>query len=176
MQNLINRYLQTIPFVDEIRIQDFVPEGKLIKKIDDVEFFKSHAVAPYNTPKNLETYYNQMKRSACKDVVTSNKIYYINASIEYPLSVVATIQFKCNTEITYGMLLYLYTIAYNLIYQIEDIDVGTTTGNISGMLNRRTSAGRYGIWGHHIDDLVYNGKYTISIHDNAIICQFNCDS
>jgi cytidylate kinase len=44
---------------------------------------------------------------------------------------------------------------YKRIYREEDADVGEPTKHIPGMLNREESKGRYGIWGHDIDDLVF---------------------
>ena len=42
---------------------------------------------------------------------------------------------------------------YKKIYQEEDKSIGHKTGNVKGMFNRAESDGKYGIWGHYIDDL-----------------------
>ena len=42
---------------------------------------------------------------------------------------------------------------YAQIYAEEDSDVGKPTEHIPGMMNRNTSEGRHGIWGHDIGDL-----------------------
>jgi len=49
--------------------------------------------------------------------------------------------------------------SYKKIYATEDSDVGDETGNIQGMLNRETSEGRYGIWGHNLGDLILHTAY-----------------
>ena len=43
---------------------------------------------------------------------------------------------------------------YKKIYADEDKAVGRETENIPGMLNRQTSEGPYGIWGHCLGDLI----------------------
>lgn len=95
--------------------------------------------------------------------------------ITYPLSKPAIIKFDCLVPITYGVLLYIYTYAYQLVYKLEEENVGNP-GLIPGMLNRAKSKGMFGIYGHNIDDLVYNGNSIIEIHDDYIICDFHCDS
>lgn len=55
---------------------------------------------------------------------------------------------------------------YKAIYQEEDEGVGHPTENIPGMLNRRTSDGPYGIWGHCLGDLML---HTAEIDDNNVI-------
>ena len=48
---------------------------------------------------------------------------------------------------------------YAQMYREEEEDAGNP-GNITGMFNRQTTAGRYGVWGHDIGDLML---YSISI-------------
>lgn len=43
---------------------------------------------------------------------------------------------------------------YRKMYDEEDRTAGKKTGNIPGMMNRSTSEGKYGIWGHCIGDLM----------------------
>lgn len=95
--------------------------------------------------------------------------------IGYPVKNTAIVKFK-TSNVTYGKLLYLNTIAYQLMYKIEDEDVGHATENIKGMYNRAPSKGRFGIYGHHIGDLVYNGGSKITIYDNVAVCVFSVDS
>lgn len=45
---------------------------------------------------------------------------------------------------------------YIKVYVEEEAAVGNP-GHITGMLNRRTSSGPHGIWGHDIGDLVLEG-------------------
>lgn len=54
---------------------------------------------------------------------------------------------------------------YRKIYAEEDKTVGHKTGNIDGMLNRATSFGKYGIWGHNIGDLIL---HSAEVKDNII--------
>jgi len=46
---------------------------------------------------------------------------------------------------------------YERIYREEDEDEGRETPMIPGMLNRQQSSGRWGIWGHVINDLYFEG-------------------
>lgn len=43
---------------------------------------------------------------------------------------------------------------YRKMYAEEDETAGGDPGHIPGMLNRNTSEGKYGIWGHDIGDLI----------------------
>jgi len=53
---------------------------------------------------------------------------------------------------------------YHKIYSEEDEDVDGKVGNIPGMLNRQTTTGRYGIWGHCIEDLQL---HSLSLNENG---------
>lgn len=87
-------------------------------------------------------------------------------------------------KVTYGYLLYLHTLAYQEIYAREDDAVkesGEDVKNIPGMLNRQQTEGPFGIWGHSIGDLVYNGYSEVKVfRDNdgtaSVLCDFSCDS
>lgn len=94
---------------------------------------------------------------------------------DYPLSREVYFKFECNQPVTYGILLYAYTIAYQLIYKLEDEDSGDP-GFIQNTFNRSTSNGKFGIWGHYIGDLVYNGISRINYYPNEVVCYFSCDS
>lgn len=108
------------------------------------------------------------------EIIDSN-ISTIYTVISYPLSKEAIFKFTSTTPITYGMLLYAYNLAYQKIYELEEQDAGNP-GHIPGMLNRNSSDGRFGIWGHDLGDLIYNGYSTIKIYDDYVICKFDCDS
>jgi hypothetical protein len=45
------------------------------------------------------------------------------------------------------------------MYAEEDETSGGNPGHIPGMLNRNTSEGKYGIWGHDIGDLLLCSAY-----------------
>lgn len=107
----------------------------------------------------------------------SRNVKYVVAVISYPIENPALFKFDCsNIELTYGKLLYLYTYAYQLMYKLENEDVGVPTENIPGMLNRGKSEGRFGIWGHDITDLIYNGGSTLRFTNDTVICEFDVDS
>jgi hypothetical protein len=57
--------------------------------------------------------------------------------------------------------------SYKAIYKAEE-----NPGNIPGMLNRSTSEGPYGIWGHHLEDLMLHTAYVSP--ENVITV--SCDS
>ncbi|ARF08741.1 hypothetical protein Catovirus_1_791 [Catovirus CTV1] len=103
------------------------------------------------------------------------EIKYIYTNIDYPLTYPSIFKFTCKIPVTYGLLLYAYTVAYQLTYIIEE-EEDDDPGHIPGMLNRAISKGRFGIWGHDIDDLVYNGYSDITYDTNSVVCEFYCDS
>lgn len=113
-----------------------------------------------------------------KDLHTKidNHIRTIYTIIKYPLSTPSIFKFTWETQITYGMLLYAFTIAYQLTYIIEEEDYNINNNKNSELLNRPKSNGRFGIFGHDIDDLVYNGFSKIKIYKDSVICNFECDS
>lgn len=100
----------------------------------------------------------------------------IYAEITYPLTNKAIVKFvKKNPrlQLTCGMLLYAYTCAYQMVYDSEN---ASEQECIPGMLNMATTDGKFGIWGHAIEDLVYNGSSDIEVHETYIKCHFSCDS
>ena len=103
---------------------------------------------------------------------------WLSQTIQFPNQQYSS-EFDCSAiDVTYGKVLYLYTYAYQHMYELEDEDVGEETGNVPGMLNRAMSEGRFGIWGHSIGDLAYNGASTIEYADDGetVVCRFSCDS
>jgi len=108
--------------------------------------------------------------------IIDDHIKTVYTVINYPLTNQAVIKFECNEPVTYGMLLFLYTNAYQIVYDIEESD-DCDPGQISKhCLNRATSKGRFGIWGHCIGNLCYNGCSKIQIYDDYVVCNFYCDS
>lgn len=63
------------------------------------------------------------------------------------------------------------------IYKIEDdtIETKNKKQNVA-MLNRCETDGEFGIWGHDIGDLIYNGSGKIDIGDEYIYVNLYCDS
>jgi len=74
---------------------------------------------------------------------------------DYPLSHTAKFRHDLTEEMDAKELLALGHADYVCIYQEEDHSVGHKTGMIPGMLNRQQSNGSHGIWGHVIEDLVF---------------------
>jgi len=99
-------------------------------------------------------------------IVTTDKKIVIH--FDYPLNNPVDFTFTSKKGFTRAEFYKCICKGYKQIYATEDRDVGKT-GNIQGILNRATSRGRYGIWGHHIEDLVIEGitkrnnKYYLSI-------------
>jgi hypothetical protein len=104
-----------------------------------------------------------------------NNITTIYAEITYPLTNKAIVKFvkKPYVILTNGRILYAYTYAYQLVYEE---DGANNQECIPGMFNIQQSKGKFGIWGHAICDLLYNGTSTIEVGKTHIKCNFQCDS
>jgi hypothetical protein len=72
----------------------------------------------------------------------------------YPLRRAATFNHVLTPEMTGEDLLVLGRIDYEEIYRQEEATAGDP-GYIPGMLNRQSSEGPYGIWGHDFSDLYF---------------------
>ena len=83
--------------------------------------------------------------------------------IYYPLNVLVKKSIKYNSL---HELIDEIRKAYKKIYNEENITMNKTIKNNSSLLNRGTSNGKYGIWGHDIDDLYIS---SIVIYENGII-------
>jgi hypothetical protein len=77
---------------------------------------------------------------------------------DYPLSTKAVFKRKLKSKTSGRNILRYAAKDYKKIYDIEDGKVGNP-GNIPGMLNRASSNGPFGIWGHDIGDLYFEGIY-----------------
>lgn len=75
---------------------------------------------------------------------------------DYPLNSEARFQHELSPNMSWVDVLLLAQTDYEHIYDLEDKQCGPT-GNIPGMLNRSVSQGPYGIWGHHLSDLYFEG-------------------
>lgn len=84
----------------------------------------------------------------------------------YPLSHVATFMEMVEPTNSVIDILVLGRKHYEAIYETEKSADGET-GNIPGMLNRASSHGPYGIWGHHIGDLYFE-RVTINVLQKTI--------
>lgn len=74
----------------------------------------------------------------------------------YPLSRQAVKTHHLTAETTAQELLAIGAEDYRAIYAEEEAAAGPT-GHVPGMLNRAKSEGPYGIWGHDITDLYFEG-------------------
>jgi len=107
----------------------------------------------------------------------STKRRIVHCRIDYPLHKPTCIKWVLEQEATFGMLLWLHAKSYNIVYQIEEQTSGGDPGNIEGMFNRNTSEGMFGIWGHRIGDLLYNGHSIVGfLDDSVVVCDFHVDS
>ena len=172
----------------EQRLNDVLPyTGRPLAKIDTYDAF----IAEINSEnKSYEKYKEENKEDFPNDednekidmsefgkkCVPHNNIKTVYAEISYPLTNNAYIECTLapNVNLTFGMLLYIYTVAYQLVYKIEDAENCPQVS--ASCVNMGTTAGYFGIWGHYICDLLYNGSSTIMIGGDYIKCEFHCDS
>ncbi len=75
---------------------------------------------------------------------------------DYPLTHAARFPHALDPTSTLVDVLLLARADYEAIYAAEEKEVGNP-GNVNGMLNRAATNGPYGIWGHHLDDLYFEG-------------------
>ncbi|KKM95138.1 hypothetical protein LCGC14_1191200 [marine sediment metagenome] len=73
--------------------------------------------------------------------------------INYPLSVDARLDFKKKGGFTRIFIFKSIYEAYKQIYEEEDEECGDP-GTYNNLYNRSRSEGKYGIWGHYLEDLV----------------------
>jgi hypothetical protein len=80
----------------------------------------------------------------------------ITFTIDYPVTnpMVVTLTHEDKSPWTRRQFIEAVIAAYKDIYAAE-----VDPGHIPGMLNRKTSTGPFGIWGHDIGDLVLEGAY-----------------
>jgi len=84
--------------------------------------------------------------------------------INYPVEIPGVFKMSYDSpKIKHVDLLYYYTQAYQLMYKLEDIP--TPNNSI-----------RYGIWGHDLGELTYNGVVLVEYYKTATIFQLGYDS
>lgn len=76
---------------------------------------------------------------------------------DYPLSNEAAFVHPITKDMTWANILALAKKDYKRIYKEEDDSTKVKPGNIPGMLNRNKTNGKWGIWGHDIGDLFFEG-------------------
>lgn len=84
-----------------------------------------------------------------------NEIYIM---LDYPLSkeFIFKVDSKDEKGFTIGSFCDAVIRLYKQVYKEEHDEVGDP-GHVAGMLNRKESNGKYGIWGHDIGDLFLEG-------------------
>jgi len=147
--------------------------GKLLKKYSFNVHVESLAKISKNVASRILHAYNgerYFSYNAKNYVEKDNGSLDGKAYITYPLNVVVEIDIKnCRTT---GELLWIISRAYKKIYKEEN-----STSKIKeisskdrckrgGLQNRNTTNGSYGIWGHDLRDLYFEG---IEIYDNRRI-------
>lgn len=85
---------------------------------------------------------------------------------DYPLSKRARFDHPLVPSVSALDILTIAKADYKFIYAAEDADVGGPTDDIPGTMNRSSSDGRYGIWGHCLGDLFFEG---IKIDEHNVI-------
>lgn len=122
-------------------------------KVDSKEGFEND-IMPWISIKNPES---EIENLIGKDeIVIENNIATI--IIDYPLNKPIEIEIKSNTSkgFTRKQLAERISEEYNRIYKEEEKSAKTKTTPIDereGIINRNQTDGKYGIWGHDIDDL-----------------------
>jgi hypothetical protein len=106
-----------------------------------------------------------------EDVISSEPVGFQKGVytfvFDYPLSREAHFMHQLTPDMTWIDLLLLAKQDYEEIYRREDEAAGPT-GNIPGMLNRASSDGPFGIWGHVMSDLYFEsvevdeGNFTVN--------------
>jgi len=106
-----------------------------------------------------EEYADEIRDAPADEIVLPPNTDY-TLKIDYPLKNPFVFQFTTGPA---GMqrkeLVELVVDSYHRIYDEEDASVGYTAGNFPGMFNRRTTDGKYGIWGHCLDDLMVGAAF-----------------
>lgn len=96
--------------------------------------------------------------------------------IDYPVEEDVVFKFTANRPLTYGLIFYAHLLAYQLMYQLEEEEVGHPGQIAPNILNRAQSEGPFQIWGHDLSDLVYNGDSLFEFHNSYVVGMFRCDS
>lgn len=96
--------------------------------------------------------------------------------IKYPVRNPAFIHIQLHGSLTYDKLLYAYSVAYQTMYDIEENTNNKIFIPTSVLLNRSETDGLFGIWGHDIVDLEYDGNSELKIYDNFVIFSAGCSS
>lgn len=136
------------------------------------------------------SYEGAFKLEDTDDKVLEN-VKHIYTRISYPLAqpVFSHYVLKDDIEVKYSTILYANACAYKDIYRLEGEQcfedekarlmrqkAAATEKRKVFMFNRTDSGGPFGIWGHVIEDLNYNGGSTVYVNKDTVFCDFSCDS
>ena len=119
--------------------------------VDDKEFYSK-----YGHHRCFQIAFDDPEEVLGKDeiIASAKKATVI---FNYPLSGKFKFEFKNSQgKITRREFAIFIQSTYQRIYD-EEIEGKKPAGNIPGMYNRQSTDGPYGIWGHHIGDLVIEG-------------------
>lgn len=145
-----------------IHVSTFDPSDK---KMFDFDFYYDKNDKSYD-----ESYAKEVKECSPNEVVLAPEQEY-TLVIDYPTSNPYKAKLKTGKKgMTRIQLADKICKHYRKMYAEEDETSGGDPGHITGMLNRNTSEGKYGIWGHDIGDLLLcsayvhaNGKITLGV-------------
>jgi len=124
---------------------------------DDLEIFEDGFI-PWISIKNPDEHISNL--SGKDEIVLSSKKAIL--LVEYPLNNPFAFEIKSENSkgFTRGELVLAISKLYNRIYQEEEESANIKTVPLEerkGLINRNETDGKYGIWGHDIDDLDLSG-------------------
>lgn len=134
---------------------------KIIYDIDD-----NSEIKPDTDISTFKNFFNKIDYIEEFPINNTKNIYKIICYIDYPLKnpnkYPAIFEFIINYQLTNKILLYLYSVAYQFMYYLEDNDTKFNP--------------LYTIYGHDISDLFYNGSSKLEIYNNYVVFNAECDS
>lgn len=151
-----NELLDTIASLEELE-----PTEEQKRQMDERQF--SDMPIACDSPDDVE------------DIIDKDELYIdkptIRILIEYPLekSVVFECKAKNGQNFTRGDFAEAVRTIYKRVYDEENSTTNIEPGFIPNMLNRNTTNGKYGIWGHVIEDLILELVYYSAAADLYIL-------
>jgi len=110
----------------------------------------------------------ERKLSESEVVIPATSIKIV---IDYPVEYKATYEHESKNGFTRKHLAELIAKDYQEMYDEEEATTVIVPTNIPGMLNRCETNGKYGIWGHNIDDLIlHTAKYDPKSGEVVCVC------
>jgi predicted nucleotidyltransferase len=145
-------------------------------KVDGKEGFEND-IMPWISIKNPES---EIENLIGKDEIVIERKFAL-LRIDYPLSNPVEIMIMSDSEkgFTRKKLVEEISKAYNQIYKEEEETSNIKTIPIferEGVINRNQTDGKYGIWGHDIDDLDLSGIVLREIDSGYLKLELNIES